>query len=143
MKIRTMDDKDMDAVIGIWLAASKEAHHFIEPGYWEAKQQDMRNVYLPMAETYVLEEMGQPVGFISTVQDYLAALFVHPDHQGKGYGRALLQFVKERSEELKLKVYKDNDNAYRFYCRHGFTVMEEAADEDTGHAEFVMSWSRR
>ena len=113
MQIRLMTDKDMDSLIDIWLAASKEAHHFISR-ILGIKQKDMRNVYLPMADTYVLEEAGTTVGFISTVQHALAALFVHPRDQGKGYGRALLQFVKDRDPKLELKVYKENGNAFRF-----------------------------
>ncbi|WP_127593274.1 N-acetyltransferase [Paenibacillus lautus] len=143
MQIRLMTDKDMDSVIDIWLAASKEAHHFITPEYWESKQKDMRDVYLRMADTYVLEEAGCTVGFISTVQHALAALFVHPRDQGKGYGRALLQFVKERSPKLELKVYKENGSAFRFYSRNGFAVVEETIDEDTDQAEFVMAWEER
>ncbi|MFF3924065.1 N-acetyltransferase [Paenibacillus lactis] len=143
MQIRLMTDNDMDSVIGIWLAASKEAHHFIPQEYWESKEKDMRTVYLPMADTYVLEDGAGTVGFISTVQHALAALFVHPREQGKGYGRALLQSVKERSPKLELKVYKENENAFRFYSRHGFTVVEETVDEDTGHAEYVMAWGER
>ncbi|EHB66830.1 MULTISPECIES: N-acetyltransferase [Paenibacillus] len=143
MQIRLMTDNDMDSVIDIWLAASKEAHHFIPQEYWESKEKDMRSVYLPMAETYVLEEAAGIVGFISTVQHALAALFVHPREQGKGYGLALLQSVKERGPKLELKVYKENENAFRFYSRHGFSVVEETVDEDTGHAEYVMSWEER
>ena len=143
MQIRLMTDNDMDSVIDIWLVASKEAHHFIPQEYWESKEKDMRSVYLPMAETYVLEEAAGIVGFISTVQHALAALFVHPREQGKGYGRALLQSVKERSPKLELKVYKENENAFRFYSSHGFSVVEETVDEDTGHAEYVMAWEER
>lgn len=143
MQIRLMTDNDMDSVIDIWLAASKEAHHFIPQEYWESKEKDMRSVYLPMAETYVLEEAAGIVGFISTVQHALAALFVHPREQGKGYGRALLQSVKERSPKLELKVYKENENAFRFYSSHSFSVVEETVDEDTGHAEYVMAWEER
>jgi len=141
MQIRFMNDKDMDGVISLWLAASKKAHHFIDYEYWQSKQGEMRNVYLPLAETCVLENEGEIKGFISVVGHVLAALFVHPDHQGKGYGRALLEYVKERVPRLELKVYKDNANAIRFYSRQGFSVVEETVDEETGQAEFVMGWS--
>lgn len=116
------------------------AHHFIDGAYWQSKQKDMRSVYLPMAESYVLENEGEIAGFISVVQHLLAALFMHPDHQGKGYGRALMEYVKERVPKLELKVYKDNENAIHFYERQGFSVLEETVDEETGQAEFVMGW---
>ncbi|MEK4356837.1 N-acetyltransferase [Paenibacillus sp. FSL M7-1455] len=140
MQIRLMNEEDMDAVISLWLAASEQAHHFIDGAYWQSKQEDMRSVYLPMAESYVLENEGEIAGFISVVQHLLAALFVHPDHQGKGYGRALMEYVKERVPKLELKVYKDNENAIHFYERQGFSVLEETVDEETGQAEFVMGW---
>ena len=38
MIIRQMTNEDLNDLIEIWLAASKEAHHFIPAEYWESKQ---------------------------------------------------------------------------------------------------------
>lgn len=83
MQIRLMNEEDMDAVISLWLAASEQAHHFIDGAYWQSKQEDMRSVYLPMAESYVLENEGEIAGFISVVQHLLAAFVRAPGPSGQ------------------------------------------------------------
>lgn len=49
---------------------------------------------------------------------------VHPGHQGRGIGTALLRALLARADELGapvfLEVRTDNDNAIRLYERHGF-----------------------
>ena len=94
--IRSYNSQDTDRVIRIWLEASILAHHFIPAMYWIGKQEDMRNVYLPGSDTYVFEdEKTKSVqGFISMVGNYLAAIFVIPEAQGTGIGKALIEYVK-------------------------------------------------
>jgi len=57
---------------------------------------------------------------------YIDSLGVHPNHQGKGIGSQLLQFliaeyVTKRGETLGLLVDEENENAKRLYLRLGFT----------------------
>lgn len=143
MNIRPMEARDMDRMIEIWLKGSAQAHHFIPINYWQSKQNDMRNVYLPMAESYVLEQNRDVRGFVSVVeQQYLAALFIDPDHQNNGFGRKLLDYIKSRHEQLKLKVFKDNNRALQFYIKNGFAVKEELLDQDTQQLELLMVWMK-
>ena len=44
--------------------------------------------------------------------------------QGRGIGRNLLDFVKNRKERLSLNVYQKNSGAVRFYEREGFRIDE-------------------
>lgn len=143
MEIRQAAPQDMDDIIKIWLDASKKAHHFIPGDYWESRQGEMRNVYLPMSESYVVEEEGHVQGFVSIVENDLAALFVSTSHQNHGYGRALLHYVMNLKDVLKLRVYEENQRAYRFYVKNGFEVLEETVDSRTGQKEQVLIWSRR
>ncbi|CAM2860847.1 ribosomal protein S18-alanine N-acetyltransferase [Saccharomonospora xinjiangensis] len=54
----------------------------------------------------------------------LHTIAVHPDHQGKGIGTALLRSLLARADELcapvVLEVRTDNDTAITLYERHGF-----------------------
>ncbi|MEK4979777.1 N-acetyltransferase [Bacillus sp. FSL K6-6540] len=142
MMIRQMTNEDLNDLIEIWLAASKEAHHFIPAEYWESKQGDMREVYLPMAETYLLEETGQVRGFVSLVGEDLAALFIDPSRQNQGCGKALLRYAMDLRDTLKLRVYADNQRALRFYAKNGFEHLEETVDPDTGQQEHIMIWRK-
>lgn len=142
MIIRPMSDQDMNNIIDIWLTTSIDAHHFIPAHYWKSKIEEMRNVYLPMSETYLLEDNGQVHGFISLVDDHLAALFVNTTGQNQGYGRALLHHAMDLRTVLKLQVYQENQRAFHFYLKNGFQVLEESESNDTGQTEITMIWNK-
>ena len=81
-------------------------------------------------------------GFISMTGNYLAALFVIPESQGTGIGKALLEHVKERHTEITLNVYAKNESSVLFYEKQGFRLIEEQIEERTGEKEFIMRWNR-
>jgi putative acetyltransferase len=134
--------QDYDRMVEIWLEGSKLSHAFIDEHYWTSQQSDMKEKYLPMSTSYVLEETGDIRGFISVVGNYLAALFIDPRQQGKGYGEQLLNYIKDQADSLDLKVYQQNDRAVRFYLKNGFVIVEEQIDENTSAKEYVMTWRR-
>ena len=139
--IREFRQPDMGQVIRIWLEASIQAHDFIDREFWESKAKDMRNIYIPSAETYVFEQKSIVRGFISLSNDTLAAIFVSPDSQGKGIGTQLMRKAKGIRDSLTLTVYKDNVKSMEFYRRSGFRVEEERIDQHTGHRELVMRYT--
>jgi putative acetyltransferase len=139
--IRKFKESDIDQVIRIWLEASIEAHDFVDDNFWESKVKDMREVYIPSAETYVYEEGEIIKGFVSLYHDTIAAIFVSPDFQGRGIGTQLMQKAKDVRDTLILCVYKENSKSVEFYERCGFTVESERIDKHTGHPELVMKFN--
>ncbi len=138
--IRKLQPGDTEEVLAIWLEASVIAHHFIPAGYWQNSLPEMRTTYLPASDTHVyISPEGTIAGFISMVDNYIAAIFVKPAFQGRGVGSQLLSYVQELYPTgLILNVYKENQRSVQFYKRHGFTVEEERIDPATGHPELVM-----
>ena len=61
----------------------------------------------------------------------------------KGIGKQLIDFVKDRKEELSLSVYQKNIRAVKFYQRENFKIQCENKDEDTCEKEYLMVWSRK
>ena len=66
---------------------------------------------------------------------YLSRLIVKKECRGKGYGKAITQHIltlakKKGYREIALGVNRDNTGAVRLYEKLGFTVYEEAEDED-------------
>lgn len=143
MEIRKAAEEDLDLLVDIWLAGSRQAHAFIDPVYWEENREAMRGLYLPLSESWVLEEKGEVQGFVSLMGEYVAALFVRPERQGWGYGKALLDWAKQERDKLQLKAYARNEGALRFYERNGFRLMTESVDEPTGEKEYLMEWRER
>jgi len=143
MQILHSTPEDIEPIIDIWLNGSIRSHHFIDPNYWRSKIEDMEKVYLPMSTTYVLAEPeGRIIGFISMVDDYLAALFIDLSEQNKGYGKKLLEFVKSLNQTIQLKVYQQNKNAVRFYLNNEFVIKEELVDNQTAEKEYLMTWKK-
>lgn len=136
--IRKFENTDMDVVIKIWLDASVIAHDFIDPGYWRCKTDDMRNIYLPSAETHVYESSEKVLGFLSMTGNFIAAVFVSPGWQGQGIGKQLVDFAKTQYKTIELAVYKENENSVAFYRKQGFKIVREDIEEHTGHAELIM-----
>ncbi|WP_237446597.1 GNAT family N-acetyltransferase [Shimazuella alba] len=79
---------------------------------------------IPMSETYVISNEKDVVDFVSMVDNYLAALFIDVKHQGGGYGKRLLNFIKSQREYIQLKVYKKNNKAVDFYLKNGFVIKK-------------------
>ena len=139
--IRLFRESDMDSVLDIWLRASIKAHDFVEKEFWQSHVKDMREVYIPGSETYVLEDNNQVLGFFSLYEKTLAALFVDPDHQGKGIGTRLMDKAKSLRRKIDLCVYSENTTALGFYVKCGFTVKKERPEPHTGHRETLMEYT--
>lgn len=140
--IQKAEMQDMESILDIWLNASLQAHDFIPATYWEQQLLPMRDLYLPLAENYVIKENQTVTGFASLLRSEaaLAALFIAPHQQGLGYGTALIDFFKLQCDELHLNVYTENTVAVNFYQQQGFKIISQAMDQNTGHAELSMTW---
>ena len=138
--IRLFKPQDITKLVELWYDASVIAHDFIEKNYWEERKKEMTEIYIPNSETYVYEQAGQIIGFVSLLENYIAAIFVAPAQQGKGVGKALMKFVKQQRKTLTLGVYAKNINSIAFYKKQGFVVVEEKIDEPTGEQELVMEY---
>ena len=137
--IRLLQPKDLDSVLQIWLDASLIAHDFIDAAFWQSQVENMRNLYIPASETYVMERDSRVVGFYSLLDNQMAALFVAPDCQGQGIGKRLMAHARTQRPVLTLAVYKKNTASCQFYLSQGFVVTHEQVDEHSGQAEYWMS----
>ncbi len=140
--IRKFQQSDIDQVIDIWLDASVKAHDFVEKEFWESRIRDMREIYIPSAETYIYEEGFMIKGFVSLYNDTIAAIFVSPGFQGEGIGGKLMKKAKDIRDNLSLTVYKKNIKSIKFYHKCGFKIAREQIDEHTGHPELVMKFEK-
>ena len=81
------------------------------------------------SQAWVYERGGEIIGFCLLQGDLLRELYVHPDAQGTGIGRELLEVAVGHGARA-LWVYVDNPAARRFYERQGW--IEEPG---TAHAD--------
>lgn len=123
---------DTASLSDIWLQASILAHAFIGEERLLEQQGLIETEYLPNAETWVACREGQPVGFISLIDSFIGGLFVAPDQQGHGIGRALITHALSLKGTLMLEVYTGNEQAMRFYEALGFREQSRRATDDSG-----------
>lgn len=136
--IRKLENNDVDRVMDIWLKSTVKAHGFIEKKYWEDNYNTVKNVYIPMADTFVYEKEDIK-GFISIINnEFIGALFVDNDSQGQGIGKALIEYVEIKYDNLNLAVYKNNYKSVEFYKKMGFKIKSENTNEDTNFVEYIM-----
>lgn len=67
-------------------------------------------------------------GFASYIIDELIALYVHPQYQGRGIGRILVEHFCDRAREQGIALVMTTASLYAegFYSRLGFTAIGRA-----------------
>jgi putative acetyltransferase len=136
--IRKYRETDCEAIIQVWFAASLVATPFLSDEFLTEERDNIRKIWLAKAETWVFETAGNVVGFISLIGNEVGAIFVHPDKQGHGIGRAMMDHAASLRDDLYLDVFEENAVGRRFYGQYGFQIERKHVHEQTGHAQIRM-----
>ncbi len=137
--IRKYQADDADALVRIWRKANAFAHSFLADDFVVKVAQDMRDIYLPNAEIWVLEEDENPLGFIALIGDEVGGLFLDPAFHGRGFGKALTDHAVAIHGPLRVEVFEKNAIGRRFYDRYGFVETERYVHEASGELSLKMS----
>jgi len=139
--IRKYKNEDVDAVVSAWRVASELAHPFLTKSFFDQEANNVRNVYVAYAETWVVELDGRVVGFIALVDNEIGGLFLDPKHHGQGHGKALVDKAVAEKGPLQVEVFKDNKIGRRFYDAYGFKVLDEFLHEPSGQETVRMTYA--
>lgn len=122
--IRPYRNEDFDAVVILWrVAREKSLPDFQrEKGHFFYEDQDyFQHRILTTNRVWVVEMDNRPVAFMAINNDFIDQLYIHPDYQRRGIGRALLDFAREQSpDHLWLYTLQVNIQARSFYEKNGF-----------------------
>jgi putative acetyltransferase len=120
------------------VAVSCPGQSFLPEEHWRAMEPEVREELVPIADTWVVEEHGELVAFMSLPGSLIGGLFTHPDHQGKGHGRALIGHARERHDPVFVEVFEANEEATRFYRSCGFIDHERCIDDESGLPQLIL-----
>jgi len=131
--IRRYKASDLDELLSCWENASRLAHPFLTDEFLEIERNNIPNVYMPMADTWVAEYNGEVVGFIALIGNEVGAIFVQPEHHGKRIGLALMDKAQEIHGYLEAEVFEANTIGRRFYDKYGFEPISQHVHKETGN----------
>ncbi len=140
--IRKYETADTAALIEIWSAANKVGHPFLDDDFVTQVAQDMRDIYLPNAETWVFEHDQKPAGFIALVGDEIGGLFLDPELHGKGFGKALVDHAVKLRGSLSVEVFEKNKIGRRFYGLFGFVEVDRYCHEPTNEISLKLTLAK-
>lgn len=130
---------DLEPVMEVWRKANAVAHPFLTDSFVAQTEKEIRDTYIPMTETFVLEQDGAIIGFIALFENQIGGLFLEPSHHGKGYGRAMVDHAVALKGPLKVEVFRDNALGRLFYERYGFKFVADQLHEPSGHMNRKMA----
>ena len=90
---------------------------------------DDEKLLLKASQIFILEEKGSLIGSVAVYGNEIDDLIVAKEFQGKGYGRALLEFAVHNMQNrgiapIILHVADWNRNAVRLYLKRGFKIVK-------------------
>jgi len=122
--IRDYRAADFDAVTILWrIAREKSIPEFQNAkGHFFFEDQDyFRDFILKQNKVFVVESDHRPIAFMAMKDQFIDQLYVHPDRQKIGVGKALLEYARSLSpEHVWLYTLQINTNARAFYEKNGF-----------------------
>jgi len=134
---RPLAARDRDFCVRVHHLAMRR---YVEPLWgWDEPQQD-RLARTEIADRHANHEIvlldAMPIGYLS-YQDlsdvlFLDTLYLHPDHQGHGYGSEvmgrLIAQAHGHRKPIELSVLMTNARARAFYARLGFVAVATTAE---------------
>ena len=139
--IRKYRDDDLADVLAAWESGTAVAHPFLTEAFLEQERYNIPNLYLPNADTWVVEDDGQVIGFIALLGNEVGAIFVNVESHHTGAGRGLMDKAQEIHGELEVEVFTENSVGRRFYANYGFEVLAESIHEPTGNPLLRLRYS--
>lgn len=130
--IRLYHQHDLESLLAVWESASKIAHYFLDKTFLLQERSAIIEQYLLIAQTWVYEEDGKVVGFISLIDNVVGGLFVKYSSQGQGIGIALMNHAVKLRGKLEVDVFELNLIGYSFYQKYGFVEVEKSIHPETG-----------
>lgn len=137
MKIIEVKDRNVTLIkhlLTVWESAVQATHLFLS-----ADEIVTIKRYVPQALTeiphliVVENEMHVPIGFMGITGQHIEMLFIAREEEGKGLGKALINYGIEKYAVTDLAVNEQNPRAKGFYEHMGFEVYKRTEHDEQGN----------
>lgn len=144
--IRRAEPADANAITAVLWGSRRASMPWLAERYTEAEARDwVGRVLLVTTMVWVAVEAGQVVAYAALDDSLLEQLYVAPSHQRQGIGTRLLTVAREAAgSPMSLYVFTKNQNARRFYERHGFIKVgqSDGSRNEEGEPDVRYEWRR-
>ena len=130
--IRIASPEDYPTIMEIWESAVKATHDFLAETDFEYFKEVIPKDYLPNLDVYLISEKNEIKGFGAVSEGMLEMLFIHSNSHGKGFGKILCQFLKDKTDFTKVDVNEQNSQAIGFYEKIGFKRIGRSEKDGSG-----------
>lgn len=142
IKIRKLESEDeLNKIMDIWLESNLDSHKFIDESYWISNFNNVK-LLIPKADVYLIYKNNNILGFTGVMDNYIAGIFIDKKYRNEGLGTLLINKLKTNYNLLILDVYKENINAYNFYMKKNFSVIDEKIDTLNNQVEYTIIWKK-
>lgn len=145
MHVRLAREEDRDRLLEVWERSVRATHHFLaESDIVALRPLVAQELASDAIAWWVLVSAGEnPIGFLGFANDTIEALFIDPDHHGRGGGKLLVEHAQRLAAgALAVDVNEQNEDGLRFYEALGFTVVGRSP-MDTGGRPFPLLHLKR
>lgn len=134
-QIRPARASDSGVLLALWERSVRATHAFLtdadivalRPFVAEALEGEGLDLWV------LADADDVPIGFMGLAGDDVAALFLEPEHRGRGEGRRLVAHAQTlRGGDLTVDVNEQNQAARGFYAALGFVVTGRSPLDDGG-----------
>ena len=133
LTIRAARPAELETLVAIWLRSVRATHTFLTESDVDALLPPTREALgSELLELWALCEDDVPVGFMGLVDNDVSALFLDPDHRGRGGGRQLVEHARRLKGPLTVEVNEQNPEAVGFYVALGFGTVGRSPVDDAG-----------
>jgi len=127
VRLRPYAPEDEARLVALWHETKRRAYPYLptEQAYDLATDAAFfRSRIAPRCAIWLAVEAEELLGFLALEADYLDRLYVHPAHQRRGVGGALMEQAKALSPGgLRLHTHQQNVSGCAFYEKHGFRPL--------------------
>jgi len=141
--LRLYEPSDLADVLSAWENATRIAHPFMTENFLDQERHNIPELYLPNAETWVVEKNSHVIGFLALIGNEVGAVFVDPKYQGQGIGTLLLDKACELRGDLEVEVFAENLIGRPFYEKYGFVPLSESIHKETGKQLLRLHYSQQ
>ena len=127
-------EKLKNELVEVWEASVRSTHRFLTEKDIRFFKPLIRNKYIPVVELYTIRNgQNRIAAFMGLSDELIEMLFVHPEEQGKGYGKLLIEFVIHHKQIFKVDVNEQNEKATSFYLNRGFDIVGRDETDPNGN----------